>query len=118
MAFVTAEDAMEIENKELVSYLADLTSTDPEKLLNTLLYRTVATGGGDVIQKGHGPNEANYARDACAKVGTKTLPPPPPPSIDMAFSKRFTGGLLATPLGGKSGLNIADGELRGKGRLA
>ncbi|KAH0627707.1 hypothetical protein JD844_003830 [Phrynosoma platyrhinos] len=66
--FATAGDNMEIANAELVSYLAELTATDPESLRNTLLYRTVATGGGDVIQKGHSINEANYARDACAKA--------------------------------------------------
>ncbi|XP_062978231.1 unconventional myosin-Ig-like [Elgaria multicarinata webbii] len=66
--FVATEEDMEIENAELVSYLAELTSTDPESLLNTLLHRTVATGGGDVIQKRHSTNEASYARDACAKA--------------------------------------------------
>lgn len=59
---------MEIENAELVSYLAELTATEPQSLLNTLLYRTVAAGGGEVIQKDHSTDEANYARDACAKV--------------------------------------------------
>ncbi|XP_053121725.1 unconventional myosin-Ig isoform X2 [Hemicordylus capensis] len=66
--FVTTQEAMEIENSELVAYLAELTSTDPESLLNALLFRTVATGGGDVIQKDHSTSEANYARDACAKA--------------------------------------------------
>ncbi|ETE66384.1 Myosin-IA [Ophiophagus hannah] len=59
-----------VEDPQLISYLAELTSTEPESLLNTLLYRTVATGGGEVIQKGHSRDEANYARDACAKVTT------------------------------------------------
>ncbi|XP_061442904.1 unconventional myosin-Ig isoform X2 [Rhineura floridana] len=66
--FVTTGDEMVIENAKLISVLAELTSTEPENLLNTLLYRTVATGGGDVIRKGHSTNEANYARDACAKA--------------------------------------------------
>uniref|UniRef100_A0A8C3RWD6 Myosin IG n=1 Tax=Chelydra serpentina TaxID=8475 RepID=A0A8C3RWD6_CHESE len=61
-------DAVEIENRELVSQLAGLTSTRPESLLRTLLYRAVAAGGGEVIKKGHSAKEANYARDACAKA--------------------------------------------------
>ncbi|KAJ6655115.1 hypothetical protein lerEdw1_006019 [Lerista edwardsae] len=73
VSFVTMGEAMEIENAELVSYLAELTATEPESLLNTLLYRTVAAGGGEVIQKDHSTDEANYARDACAKVAVGYL---------------------------------------------
>uniref|UniRef100_A0A8C6YFT5 Myosin motor domain-containing protein n=1 Tax=Naja naja TaxID=35670 RepID=A0A8C6YFT5_NAJNA len=61
-------DVVAVKDPQLISYLAELTSTEPESLMNTLLYRTVATGGGEVIQKGHGCDEANYARDACAKA--------------------------------------------------
>nr|XP_060638727.1 unconventional myosin-Ig [Anolis sagrei ordinatus] len=66
--FATNGEEMEVENAELVSLLADLTSTGSEHLSNSLLYRTVAAGGAEVIQKGHSINEANYARDACAKA--------------------------------------------------
>ncbi|XP_007444486.1 unconventional myosin-Ig-like, partial [Python bivittatus] len=66
--FISSGDEVDVENPQLVSQLAELTSTEPESLLNTLLYRTVATGGGEVIQKGHSCDEANYARDACAKA--------------------------------------------------
>ncbi|XP_034286415.1 unconventional myosin-Ig isoform X2 [Pantherophis guttatus] len=66
--FICSGDEVAVEDPQLVSYLAELTSTEPESLLNTLLYRTVAAGGGEVIQKGHGCDEANYARDACAKA--------------------------------------------------
>uniref|UniRef100_A0ABM5GMD2 Unconventional myosin-Ig isoform X1 n=1 Tax=Pogona vitticeps TaxID=103695 RepID=A0ABM5GMD2_9SAUR len=68
LRFVTNEDAIGIENEELVSCLAELTSTEPESLLRAFLYRTVAAGGGEVIQKGHSTSEASYARDACAKA--------------------------------------------------
>lgn len=68
MNFICSGDEVAVEDPQLVSYLAELTSTEAESLLNTLLYRTVAAGGGEVIQKGHGCDEANYARDACAKV--------------------------------------------------
>ncbi|XP_063159287.1 unconventional myosin-Ig [Candoia aspera] len=66
--FISPGDEVDVGNPQLVSYLAELTSTEPESLLNTLLYRTVAAGGGEVIQKGHSCDEANYARDACAKA--------------------------------------------------
>ncbi|XP_058037799.1 unconventional myosin-Ig-like [Ahaetulla prasina] len=66
--FICSGDEVAVEDPQLVSYLAELTSTEPESLLNSLLYRTVAAGGGEVIQKGHGCDEANYARDACAKA--------------------------------------------------
>ncbi|XP_013919325.1 PREDICTED: unconventional myosin-Id-like [Thamnophis sirtalis] len=65
--FICSGDEVAVEDPQLVSYLAELTSTEPESLLSTLLYRTVAAGGGEVIRKGHGCDEANYARDACAK---------------------------------------------------
>ncbi|XP_074918032.1 unconventional myosin-Ig [Chelonoidis abingdonii] len=68
VSFVAEGDAVAIENRELVSQLAELTSTQPESLLRTLLYRAVATGSGEVIEKGHSAKEANYARDACAKA--------------------------------------------------
>uniref|UniRef100_A0A8C8SX46 Myosin IG n=1 Tax=Pelusios castaneus TaxID=367368 RepID=A0A8C8SX46_9SAUR len=68
VSFLDQGDAVEVENEELVSHLAELTCTQPESLLQTLLYRTVAAGGGEVIEKGHSAKEANYARDACAKA--------------------------------------------------
>ncbi|KAM9647794.1 unconventional myosin-Ig isoform 6-T6 [Morphnus guianensis] len=37
-------------------------------LRQALLTRTVAAGGGELIEKGHSPKEAAYARDACAKA--------------------------------------------------
>ncbi|XP_068001877.1 unconventional myosin-Ig isoform X1 [Melanerpes formicivorus] len=48
--------------------LAELTATAPDTLRQALLSRTVAAGGGELIQKGHSPKEAAYARDACAKA--------------------------------------------------
>uniref|UniRef100_A0A672L2J1 Unconventional myosin-Ig-like n=1 Tax=Sinocyclocheilus grahami TaxID=75366 RepID=A0A672L2J1_SINGR len=40
----------------------------PENTRKALLYRTVATGGGEVIEKGHNEQEASYGRDAFAKA--------------------------------------------------
>nr|XP_033787810.1 unconventional myosin-Ig [Geotrypetes seraphini] len=66
--FVADGDVAEVEDKELIHYIAELTSTEPGCLLRTLLHRTVATGGGDVIEKGHNVKDASYARDAFAKA--------------------------------------------------
>lgn len=52
----------------LVDHVAELTATPREMVLRCLLARTVASGGREVIEKGHTAAEASYARDACAKV--------------------------------------------------
>lgn len=52
----------------LVDHVAELTATARELVLRCLLARTVASGGREVIEKGHTAAEASYARDACAKV--------------------------------------------------
>lgn len=53
---------------DAVQHLSELTGTDPNDVSQSLLYRTVATGGGEVIQKGHTEQEACFGRDAFAKV--------------------------------------------------
>lgn len=52
----------------LVDHVAELTATPRELVLRCLLSRTVASGGRELIEKGHTAAEASYARDACAKV--------------------------------------------------
>ncbi|KAI4570545.1 hypothetical protein MJT46_006062 [Ovis ammon polii x Ovis aries] len=52
----------------LVDHVAELTATPRELVLRCLLARTVASGGREVIEKGHTAAEASYARDACAKA--------------------------------------------------
>lgn len=52
----------------LVDHVAQLTATPRELVLRCLLSRTVASGGRELIEKGHTAAEASYARDACAKV--------------------------------------------------
>lgn len=52
---------------KLVSVIRELLSTKEENVEKALLYRTVATGR-DVIEKQHTVQEANYGRDALAKV--------------------------------------------------
>lgn len=52
----------------LVDHVAELTATPRESVMRCLLSRTVASGGRELIEKGHTAAEASYARDACAKV--------------------------------------------------
>ncbi|XP_076974617.1 unconventional myosin-Ig isoform X2 [Tamandua tetradactyla] len=52
----------------LVDHVAALTATPRDLVLRSLLARTVASGGRDLIEKGHTTAEACYARDACAKA--------------------------------------------------
>ncbi len=54
--------------EDTVKQISELTSTEPENTRKALLYRTVATGGGEVIEKGHNEQEASNGRDAFAKV--------------------------------------------------
>ncbi|XP_053913210.1 unconventional myosin-Ig isoform X2 [Cuculus canorus] len=68
VVFVAEGAASALEASAPVSALAELTGTAPEKLRRSLLGRTVATGGGEVIEKVHSAAEAAYARDACAKA--------------------------------------------------
>lgn len=64
----TEEGHLFVAEDRLVDYVAELTATPRELVLRCLLARTVASGGREVIQKGHTAAEASYARDACAKV--------------------------------------------------
>ncbi|XP_071890163.1 unconventional myosin-Ig [Anas platyrhynchos] len=66
--FVAEGEEAALEAPEQLRVLAQLTATDPEQLRKALLARTVATGGGELIEKGHSPTEAAYGRDACAKA--------------------------------------------------
>ncbi|XP_029786784.1 unconventional myosin-Ig isoform X2 [Suricata suricatta] len=52
----------------LVDHVAELTATPRESVMRCLLSRTVASGGRELIEKGHTAAEASYARDACAKA--------------------------------------------------
>ncbi|XP_047706447.1 unconventional myosin-Ig isoform X1 [Prionailurus viverrinus] len=52
----------------LVDHVAELTATPQESVMRCLLSRTVASGGRELIEKGHTAAEASYARDACAKA--------------------------------------------------
>uniref|UniRef100_A0A8C5FP92 Myosin IG n=1 Tax=Gadus morhua TaxID=8049 RepID=A0A8C5FP92_GADMO len=67
--FGTEEEIVQVEGDgEVVSHIAELTSTQPQQVEKALLFRTVATGGGDVIEKGHSEQEACFGREAFSKA--------------------------------------------------
>ncbi|XP_061330429.1 unconventional myosin-Ig isoform X1 [Pezoporus flaviventris] len=68
LRFTQEEEMTLVEDTSGVSVLAELTATAPDSLHRVLLTRTVAAGAGELIEKGHSPKEAVYARDACAKA--------------------------------------------------
>ncbi|XP_015345773.1 unconventional myosin-Ig isoform X3 [Marmota marmota marmota] len=57
-----------VAEEALVDHVAELTATPRDLVLRSLLARTVASGGRELIEKGHTVAEASYARDACAKA--------------------------------------------------
>ncbi|XP_007187760.2 unconventional myosin-Ig isoform X2 [Balaenoptera acutorostrata] len=57
-----------VTDEVLVDHVAELTATPRGMVLRCLLARTVASGGRELIEKGHTAAEASYARDACAKA--------------------------------------------------
>ncbi|NXL54734.1 MYO1G protein, partial [Podilymbus podiceps] len=68
VGFVAEGEAAAVEDAAQLAALAELTATAPGDLRRALLTRTVAAGGGELIEKGHSAKEAAYARDACAKA--------------------------------------------------
>ncbi|XP_015423693.1 PREDICTED: unconventional myosin-Ig [Myotis davidii] len=67
--FVEMEEGpLAVAEEVLVDHVAELTATPREQVLRCLLSRTVASGGREVIEKGHTAAEASYARDAGAKA--------------------------------------------------
>ena len=68
LQFETDSESVQVVGLEAVSHIAGLTTTKPDNVTKSLLFRTVATGGGEVIEKGHTEKEACFGRDAFAKV--------------------------------------------------
>ena len=68
MQFESDGESVQIVGLEAISHISELTATEPESVSKSLLYRTVATGGGEVIEKGHSEQDACFGRDAFAKV--------------------------------------------------
>ncbi|XP_048849763.1 unconventional myosin-Ig isoform X2 [Brienomyrus brachyistius] len=68
LEFASEGESVQVSAEEAVEHIAVLTSTKAADVSKTLLFRTVATGGGEVINKGHSVQEASYGRDAFAKA--------------------------------------------------
>uniref|UniRef100_A0A8K9WRH1 Myosin IG n=1 Tax=Oncorhynchus mykiss TaxID=8022 RepID=A0A8K9WRH1_ONCMY len=68
LQFETDRESVLVVGMGDVSHIAELTSTEPDNVTKSLLYRTVATGGGEVIEKGHSEKEACFGRDAFTKA--------------------------------------------------
>lgn len=68
MQFKSDGESVQILDLEAVQHISELTATDPDSVCKSLLYRTVATGGGEVIEKGHTEEEVCRGRDAFGKV--------------------------------------------------
>uniref|UniRef100_A0A4W5RKC3 Myosin IG n=1 Tax=Hucho hucho TaxID=62062 RepID=A0A4W5RKC3_9TELE len=68
LQFETDSESVRVVGMGDVSHIAELTSTEPDNVTKSLLYRTVATGGGEVIEKGHSKKEACFGRDAFTKA--------------------------------------------------
>ncbi|KAK2095960.1 Unconventional myosin-Ig [Saguinus oedipus] len=62
------KEGLAVAEEALVDHVAKLTATPRDLVLRSLLARTVASGGRELIEKGHTAAEASYARDACAKA--------------------------------------------------
>lgn len=68
LEFVSDGESVSLSDPDSLAQISALTRTDPDRLRTSLLYRTVATGGGDVIQKEHSQQDACFGRDAFAKA--------------------------------------------------
>ncbi|KAM6899598.1 unconventional myosin-Ig [Xenentodon cancila] len=66
--FESDGESVQILGLETVNHISELTATDPDSVSKSLLFRTVATGGGEVIEKGHTEQDACFGRDAFAKA--------------------------------------------------
>ncbi|XP_054911282.1 unconventional myosin-Ig isoform X2 [Poeciliopsis prolifica] len=66
--FGTDGESVQILDRDTVDHISELTATDPDSVAKGLLFRTVATGGGEVIEKGHTEKDACFGRDAFAKA--------------------------------------------------
>ncbi|XP_023201125.1 unconventional myosin-Ig-like [Xiphophorus maculatus] len=66
--FGSEGESVQILGQDTVNHISELTATDPDSVAKGLLFRTVATGGGEVIEKGHTEKDACFGRDAFAKA--------------------------------------------------
>ncbi len=88
-------DSCSVKEKTTIRYIANLLSCTGEEVEKALISRVVAARG-EVVHKGHTVKQAEIAKDAFAKVGTKshcmfchnlTLDSLPGPSINSCLLK-------------------------------
>uniref|UniRef100_A0A8C6PUL0 Myosin IG n=1 Tax=Nothobranchius furzeri TaxID=105023 RepID=A0A8C6PUL0_NOTFU len=68
VSFASDGENIKILGLDSVKHISELTATDPDSVSKSLLFRTVATGGGEVIEKGHTEQDACFGRNAFAKA--------------------------------------------------
>ncbi|XP_062414430.1 unconventional myosin-Ig isoform X1 [Pungitius pungitius] len=68
LQFESDGESVQILGLEAVTRIAELTATQADSVCKSLLFRTVATGGGEVIEKGHTEQDTCFGRDAFAKA--------------------------------------------------
>ncbi|MBN3291319.1 MYO1D protein, partial [Polypterus senegalus] len=66
--FENDEDTAVIRDLDLMDQIACLIGSETDAVQRALLFRTVATGVGEVFNKGHSLEEARFGRDAFAKA--------------------------------------------------
>ncbi|KAL4629353.1 unconventional myosin-Ig-like [Arapaima gigas] len=66
--FASDGESVQVTEPRAVENIATLTGTTAADVSKALLFRTVATGGGEVIEKGHSEQEVTYGRDAFSKA--------------------------------------------------
>ncbi|KAM8840683.1 unconventional myosin-Ig isoform 2-T2 [Spinachia spinachia] len=68
LQFESDGESVHILDLEAVKHISGLTATEADSVCKSLLFRTVATGGGEVIEKGHTEQDTCFGRDAFAKA--------------------------------------------------
>lgn len=68
MQFESDGESVQIVGLEAVNHISELIASDVDSVCKSLLFRTVATGGGEVIVKGHTEQDACFGCSAFAKV--------------------------------------------------
>lgn len=68
LQFESDGENVQILGLEAIDHISELTATEADSVSKSLLYRTVATGGGEVIEKGHTAQDACFGRNAFVKV--------------------------------------------------
>uniref|UniRef100_A0AAQ4PU35 Myosin IG n=1 Tax=Gasterosteus aculeatus aculeatus TaxID=481459 RepID=A0AAQ4PU35_GASAC len=68
LQFESDGESVQILGLEAVGHVSELTATEADSVRKSLLFRTVATGGGEVIEKGHTEQDTCCGRDAFVKA--------------------------------------------------